>query len=190
MALVKTHTCSPPPVSNRTSVAIETVSLLTRLNIDHSRTRRVERRPLPLSTPLSFRQSMVQCCGVSLFKNFLKPPALPSSYAIDSCDACRVCQTRLPIHSSVTLAVMTVGAIIFVHSSSICLASGSGSGYIHHRSQSMAINATEQGERINCFYIGLHFYLSLPCLSELCWVVTTIMFKIWLKTLLLSVLFS
>ena len=68
--------------------------------------------------------------------------------------------------------------------------SGSGSGYIHRRSQSMAINATEQGERINCFYIGLHFYLSLPCLLKLCWVVTTIMFKIWLKTLLLSVLFS
>ena len=41
----------------------------------------------------------------------------------------------------------------------------------------MAINATEQGERINCFYIGLHFYLSLPCLLKLCWVVTTIMFK-------------
>ena len=64
----------------------------------------------------------------------------------------------------------------------------SGSGYIHRRSQSMAINATEQGERINCFYIGLHFYLSLPCLLKLCWVVTTIMFQIWLKTLLLSVL--
>ena len=30
-------------------------------------------------------------------------------------------------------------------------ASGSGSGYIHRRSQSMAINATEQEERINCF---------------------------------------
>ena len=70
------------------------------------------------------------------------------------------------------------------------LNSGSGSGYIHRRSQSMAINATEQGERINCFYIGLHFYLSLPCLLKLCWVVTTIMFKIWLKTLLLLVLFS
>ena len=30
---------------------------------------------------------------------------------------------------------------------------GSGSGYIHRRSQSMAINVTKQGERINCFYI-------------------------------------
>ena len=44
----------------------------------------------------------------------------------------------------------------------------------------MAINATEQGERNNCwvffwgggggglfFYVGLHFYLSLPCLFKI-----------------------
>ena len=30
--------------------------------------------------------------------------------------------------------------------------SGSGSGYIHRRCQSMAINVTEQGEPKNCFY--------------------------------------
>ena len=51
------------------------------LNTDRSRPRRVECRPLPSSSPLSFRRSMLCCSGLSMFRKFLKPrstSALPS----------------------------------------------------------------------------------------------------------------
>ena len=107
------------------------------------------------------------------------------------CARARVCVLSLVInlHSILTLGPW-IDRWVTALGLTCAAGSGSGSGYIHRRSQSMAINVTEQGERVNCFYIGLHFYLSLPCLLKLCWVVTTVMFKIWLKTLLLSVLFS
>ena len=40
---------------------------------DRSRPWRVECRPLPFSTPLSFRRSMLWCSGLSMLRKFLKP---------------------------------------------------------------------------------------------------------------------
>ena len=57
VALVKAHTRSDPSLSSLPTVAIET---------DRSRPRRLEFRPLPFSTPLSFGRSMLWCSGLLL----------------------------------------------------------------------------------------------------------------------------
>ena len=59
VALGKAHARSAPPLSSFPKVALETVPMFVWLNTDHSRPRRVECRPLPFSTPLSFRRSML-----------------------------------------------------------------------------------------------------------------------------------
>ena len=72
----------------------------------------------------------------------------------------------------------------------------SGSGYIRRRSQSMAINATDQGERNNFFFFFFFLYIRSPFLLKSSMFIKTALcghynhVKIWLKTLLLSVLFS
>ena len=48
-----------PSLSSLPKVALETVPIFVWLNTDRSRPWRVECRPLPLSTPLSFRRSML-----------------------------------------------------------------------------------------------------------------------------------
>ena len=59
VALGKVHTRSSPPLSSLPKVALETVPIFAWLNTDRSRPRRVECRPLPFSTPLSFRRSVL-----------------------------------------------------------------------------------------------------------------------------------
>ena len=81
VALGKAHTRSAPSLSSLPKVALETVPIFVWLNTDHSRPWRVECRPLPFSTPLSFRRSVLWCSGLSMFRKFLKPlstSALPS----------------------------------------------------------------------------------------------------------------
>ena len=81
VALGKAHTRSAPSLSSLPKVALETVPIFVWLNTDRSRPWRVECRPLPFSTPLSFRRSMLWCSGLSVLRKFLKPrstSALPS----------------------------------------------------------------------------------------------------------------
>ena len=59
VALGKVHTRFVPSTSSLPMVALETVPLFAWLNTDRSRPWRVECRPLPFSTPLSFRRSML-----------------------------------------------------------------------------------------------------------------------------------
>ena len=59
VALGKAHARSAPSLSSLPKVAIKTVPIFAWLNTDRSRPWRVECWPLPLSTPLSFRQSML-----------------------------------------------------------------------------------------------------------------------------------
>ena len=80
VALGKAHTRSDPPLCSLTNVALETVPMFVWLNTDRSRPRRVQCRPLPFSTPLSLRRSVL-CSGLSMFRKFLKPrstSALPN----------------------------------------------------------------------------------------------------------------
>ena len=58
VTLGKAHTRSAPSLTSLPKVAIETVAIFVWLNTDRSRPQRVECRPLPFSTPLSFRRSM------------------------------------------------------------------------------------------------------------------------------------
>ena len=79
--LGKAHTLSAPYLSSLPKIALETVPMFVRLNTDRSRPQRVECWPLPFSTPLSFRRSVLWCSGLSMFRKFLKPlstSALPS----------------------------------------------------------------------------------------------------------------
>ena len=81
IALGKAHTCSAPSLSSLPKVSLETVPIFAWLNTDRSRPLRVECRPLPFSTPLSFRRSVLWCSGLSVLRKFLKPlstSALPS----------------------------------------------------------------------------------------------------------------
>ena len=55
ITLGKAHTCSAPSLSRLPKVALETVPIFVWLNTDRSRPWRVECRPLPFSSPLSFR---------------------------------------------------------------------------------------------------------------------------------------
>ena len=59
VALGKAHTRSSPSFSSLPKVALETVPIFVWLNTDRSRPWRVECRPLPFSTPLFFRRSML-----------------------------------------------------------------------------------------------------------------------------------
>ena len=59
VALGQAHTRSAPSLSSLPKVALETVPIFVWLNTDRSRPWRVECRPLPFSTPLSFRRSML-----------------------------------------------------------------------------------------------------------------------------------
>ena len=59
VALGKAHTRSAPSLSSLPKVALETVPIFVWLNTDRSRPWRVKCRPLPFSTPLSFRRSVL-----------------------------------------------------------------------------------------------------------------------------------
>ena len=59
VALGKAHMRSAPSLSSLPKVALETVPIFVWLNTDRSRPWRVECRPLPFSTPLSFRRSVL-----------------------------------------------------------------------------------------------------------------------------------
>ena len=59
VALRKANTRSAPSLSSLPKVALETVPIFAWLNTYRSRPWRVECRPLPFSTPLSFRRSML-----------------------------------------------------------------------------------------------------------------------------------
>ena len=59
VALGKGHTHSGPSLSSLSKVALETVPIFAWLNTDRSRPWGVECRPLPFSTPLSFRRSVL-----------------------------------------------------------------------------------------------------------------------------------
>ena len=85
-ALGKAYTTPLPPPHTHLplslhKVALETVPMFVWLNTDRPRPFRVECQPLPFSTPLSFRRSMLLCSGLSMFRKFIKPlgtSALPS----------------------------------------------------------------------------------------------------------------
>ena len=72
------------------------------LNTDRSRPWRMECRPLPFSTPLSFRRSLLRCSSLSMFRKFPKPL---STYALPSCrpDAMSICRF-IPADSGTTQA--------------------------------------------------------------------------------------
>ena len=72
-ALGKAHTRSVPFLNSLSKVALETVPIFVWLNTDRSQPCRDKCRPLPFSTPLSFRRSMLWCSGLSMFREFLKP---------------------------------------------------------------------------------------------------------------------
>ena len=77
----KAHTRSAPSLSSLPKVALETVPISAWSKTDHSKPWRVECWPLPFSTPLPFRRSMLWCSGLSMLRKFLKPlstSALPS----------------------------------------------------------------------------------------------------------------
>ena len=57
--LGKVHTRSAPSLSSLPKVARERVPIFVWLNTDRSRPQRLECRPLPFSTPLSFWRSML-----------------------------------------------------------------------------------------------------------------------------------
>ena len=59
IALGKAHTRSAPSLSSLPKVGLETVPIFVWLNTDRSRPWRVECRPLPFSTPLSFGRSVL-----------------------------------------------------------------------------------------------------------------------------------
>ena len=71
VALGKAHTRSAPSLSSLPKVALETVPIFVWLNTDRSRPWRVECRPLPFSTPLSFRRSMLWCSGYRVAQDML-----------------------------------------------------------------------------------------------------------------------
>ena len=73
LALGKAHTRSAPSLSSLPKVALEKVPIFAWLNTDRSRPWKVECWPLPFSTPLSFRRSVLCCSGQSMFGKFLKP---------------------------------------------------------------------------------------------------------------------
>ena len=80
-------------------VAHETVPIFVWLNTDHFRPWRMECWPLPFSTPLFFRRSVLWCSGLSIFRKFLKPL---STSALPSCRPeaiSAVLAVNLPIHS-------------------------------------------------------------------------------------------
>ena len=59
VAFEKAHMRSATSLSSLPKVALETVPIFVWLNTDRSRPRRVECRPLPFSTPFSFRRSVL-----------------------------------------------------------------------------------------------------------------------------------
>ena len=59
VAFGKAHTRSTPSLSSLPKIALETVPIFVCLNTDRSRPWRVECQPLPFSTPLSFRRSIL-----------------------------------------------------------------------------------------------------------------------------------
>ena len=102
LALGKANTHLFPRLSSLSKVALKTVPVFVWLNTDHSRPWKAECRLLPLSTPLSFRRSMLCCSGLFMFPKFLKPrstSALPScrpdviSAVLASISACPFPQT-------------------------------------------------------------------------------------------------
>ena len=94
VALGKAHTRSAPSLSSLPKVALETVPIFVWLNTDRSRPWRVECRPLPFSTPLSFRRSMlwlVRAEKVPQASEHLCPAKLQTR-----CDICSACQSICP----------------------------------------------------------------------------------------------
>ena len=60
-------------------VTLKTTPILIWLNADHSQTQGMEWQPLPFSTPLFFRQSVLWCCGQSLFRDRLTGQVVKAS---------------------------------------------------------------------------------------------------------------
>ena len=82
VALGKAHTCSAPSFSSLCKVALKTVPVFVWLNTNRSRPPRVVCRLLSFSIPLSFRQPVLWCSGLSMFRKFLKPQR---TSALSSC---------------------------------------------------------------------------------------------------------
>ena len=94
VALGKAHTRSAPYISSLPKVALETVPIFVWLDIDRSRPRRVECRPLPFFTPLSFSDVMlwpVHVQKVPRASEHLCPAKLQTR-----CDICCACQSICP----------------------------------------------------------------------------------------------
>ena len=82
VAVGRAHTHSSLSLRSLLKVALEAVPMFVWWNTDHSRPRRDLCRPLPFSTSLSFRRSVLWCSGLSLFRKLFKPL---STFALPSC---------------------------------------------------------------------------------------------------------
>ena len=80
-SILKPHTSSAPPPSSLPKVALKTVPVFVWLNMDRSWPQRLNCCPLSFSTHLSFRQILMWCSSLSMFRMLLEPvgtSALPS----------------------------------------------------------------------------------------------------------------
>ena len=82
IVLGKAHMHSAASIGSLAEVALETVPIIVWRNTGCFWPRRVERQWLPFCSALSFMWSMLWCCGLSMFRKFLKPL---STSAVQSC---------------------------------------------------------------------------------------------------------
>ena len=82
IVLGKAHMHSAASIGSLAEVALEPVPIIVWLNTGCFWPRRVERQWLPFCSALSFMWSMLWCCGLSMFRKFLKPL---STSAVQSC---------------------------------------------------------------------------------------------------------
>ena len=94
VALKKAHTRSAPSLSSLPKVALETAPMFAWLNTDRSRPWRMECLPLPFSTPLSFRRSVLRCSGLSMLRKF--PISYVPHNTIQPCHSVRPPHHHIP----------------------------------------------------------------------------------------------
>ena len=81
-----------PSFSHLPKAALETTPMMVWLNLHHSRSRRVGRRPLPFCATLSFKQGSLCRSGLSFLRKCFEHPstsALPGKTTYDVCCACQ-----------------------------------------------------------------------------------------------------
>ena len=74
MAVGKAHTRSVTSLNSLPKIVLEKVAMFVWLNTDHSRLRRVERRPLPFTSPLFFGLSVLWYSDLAMFQKIPRAP--------------------------------------------------------------------------------------------------------------------